>query len=181
MRTVLLLPITVMVAVAAGCGSEGRETAARSVPGRDLTLQPPNAGVEVASAVELQSLRPQQYTARASSRRTHRPASASHSRPTQPKVVLAAVAPAPVLAVPASAPVASPAVASEPVNDRELPPGKTVTIIPASSGPSTVLDDTDEFPGVRGGTMVTRGGGTCRPRGRRPGIGIAGVPRPDFR
>jgi len=86
------------------------------------------------------------------------------------------VAPTPVLAL--TEPVAQPV--SAPANDRELLPGNTITVIPASSGPSPNPDATDDFADTRDRTMV-RGGGTCRGRGRGPGIGIATAPRPDFR
>ena len=169
MRTIFLFPLTALVAVAAGCGSVGREQATGSVPQRDLTLVTQTAGVEVASPVETHQLRVQH--------RTVRPVFSS--RPLEPKVSLASVTvPAPVLAVPE--PVAQPAsTAATPANDRELLPGKTATVIPASSGPSAGSDGTDELPATRGRTMVGHGGRGCR--GRGPGIGIAGAPRPDFR
>ena len=167
MRTIILLPLT-LIAVAAGCGSEVSD--ARSVPQRDLTLVTRTHEVKIASPVETQQLRTQQRTVRA-------------SKPSArlAKVHLATVrAPAPVLT--AAQPVAQPAsIAAAPHNDRELLPGKTVTVIPASSGPSPSSDWTDDLPAARGRTRVTGGGGTCRGRGRSPGIGIAAAPRPDFR
>ena len=178
MRTSFLLPLTVLVAVAAGCASEAREQAARSVPQRDLTLVTQTPAVEIASPVELQQVRIQRRTARQAPRSSR-----------EPKIILAAVA-APLSALgPGSAPalaVPEPAVqpastASTPANDRELLPGKTVTVIPASSTPSTGSDGTDELPATRGRTKVAHGGGGCRGRGRGPGIGIANAPRPDFR
>ena len=174
MRTTFLLPLTALVAVVAGCGSEVREQAALSVPQRDLTLVTQTAEVKIASPVETQQPRP-----------AARLAPAHRSRPLQPKVKLADLWTPPPLPA-ASQPVAQPAsTAPTPEegassdNDRELLPGKTVTLIPVSSGPSTGSDRTDELPEVRGRTMVARGGGTCRGRGRGPGIGAA--PRPDFR
>jgi hypothetical protein len=175
MRTAFLLPIAAVVAVVAGCGSEAREQRARSLPERDLTLVTQTAGVEIASPVEMQQLR------------IHHRAIRQAPRPSRkPKIHLAAVAAplaplgagsAPILAVPE--PVAQPATATvTPANDRELLPGKTVSVIPASSGPSTGSDRADELP-PEGRTMVARGGGTCRGRGRGPGI--AAAPRPDFR
>jgi hypothetical protein len=164
MRTVFLLPLMALVAVAAGCGSQAREQAARSVPQRDLTLVTQTPGVEIASPVETQQLRIHHRTIRQAPRSSR-----------EPKIILAAVAAAaPIPAVPQ--PVAQPA--STPANDRELLPGKTVTVIPASSTPSTGSDTANEPP-PEGRTMVARGGGTCRGRGRGPGI--AGAPRPDFR
>jgi hypothetical protein len=165
MRTVFLLSLTALVAVVAGCGSVGREQATRSVPQRDLTLVPQTSAVDIASPVETQQLRVQHQTVR-------------HS---QLAVRLAAVTlPAPVLAVPVpgAQPVRMPAT---PANDRELLPGKTITVIPASSTPSTGSDGTDELPATRGRTKVAHGGGGCRGRGRGPGIGMAPAPRPDFR
>jgi hypothetical protein len=161
MRTIVLFPLTALVAVAAGCGSGEQGT--RSVPQRDLTLVQQTPAVEIASPVETHQLRVQDRTVR-------------HS---QLAVRLAAVTlPAPVLAVPepVTQPVSTPVT---PANDRELLPGKTVTVIPASSTPSTGSDGTDELPATRGRTMVAHGGGGCR--GRGPGIGMAPAPRPDFR
>ena len=168
MRTSFLFPLTALVAVAAGCGSEGREQATRSTPQRDLTLVTQTAGVEIASSVETQQLRIHHRTIRQAPRSSR-----------EPKIILAAVA-APIPAVPQ--PVAQPAsTAATPANDRELLPGKTVTVIPASSGPSAGSDRADELPLAEGRTKVARGGGTCRGRGRGPGIGRAPAPRPDFR
>jgi hypothetical protein len=170
MRTIVLFPLTALVAVAAGCGSAGREQATRSTPPRDLTLVTQTAGVEIASPVEVQQLRIHQRTIRQAPRSSR-----------EPKIILAAAAvAAPVLAVPepAAQPVSTEAT---PANDRELLPGKTVTMIPASSTPSTGSDAADEPPPEQGRTMVARGGGTCRGRGRGPGIGMAPAPRPDFR
>jgi hypothetical protein len=164
MRIIVLFPMTVLVAVAAGCGSLGREQATRSVPQRNLTLVPQTPAVEIASPVETRQLRIQHRTVR-------------HS---QLAVRLAAVAvPTPVLAI--AQPVAQPTTTAAPANDRELLPGKTVTVIPAGSTPSTGSDVTDEIPAARGRTMAARGKGGCRGRGRGPGIGMGPAPRPDFR
>lgn len=179
MRTSFLFPLTALVAVVAGCSSEVREHASGSLPQRDLTLVPQTSAVETASPVETHQLRVQH--------RTVRPAFSSGPR--EPKVSFASVTvpvaalgggSAPVLAVPE--PVAQPAsTAATPANDRELLPGKTVTVVPASSGPSAGSDRADDLPPAEGRTMVARGGGTCRGRGRGPGIGMAPAPRPDFR
>jgi hypothetical protein len=179
MRTTVLLPLTALVAVLAGCGSEGREQAAGAVPKRDLTRVPQAPEVEVASPVEIERLRIQRRTASPSQWAT-RPASASRSS-RQPKIIFAAVAAStPTLAVPE--PVAQPAsTASTSDNSRELLPGKTVTVIPASSGASAGSDTADELPPAKGRIKAARGGGTCRGRGRGPGIGMAPAPRPDFR
>jgi hypothetical protein len=178
MRTVYLFPLMALVVVA-GCGSEAKDQASGSVPQRDLTLVPQTPAVEIASAVETHQPRVQD--------RTVRPAFSSHTR--EAKVSLASVTvpvaalgagSAPVLAIPE--PVVQPAsTAAASANDRELLPGKTVTVIPVSNTPSTSSDGPDELPAARGRTMVAHGGGGCRGRGRGPGIGIANAPRPDFR
>ncbi len=94
MRTILLFPLSAVVAVVAGCGSEVTEHGARSLPQRDLTLVTQTAQVEIASPVETQQPRPAARLARA-----------RRSSPLEPKVVLAAVA-APLAALGAgSAPV----------------------------------------------------------------------------
>lgn len=174
MRTAYLLPFTAMVAVVAGCGSQGTESAARSVPQRDLTLAAQTRAVDIASPVELQNLRTQARAVRPAQRTSR------HPSPVAPKPAPVAVA-APAV-VRASYPVAEPAnPALEAANDRELLPGKTVTLIPASSGPSTTPEWTDEGPATGGRSLGVRGGGKCPGRGRGPGIGIATAPRPDFR
>jgi hypothetical protein len=172
MRTVL--PLTVTLAVAfAGCGSEGRGPAAGSIQQRDLTLATAAPQVDIASSVELKNLRSKHRSAR-QSRLTSRRSGFIRTKPAP-----AAVAAEPAILLAASPPVTQPA--SEPANDRELPPGKTVTLIPMSSGPSTATDTTDDLPPGKGRSIVIGSGGTCRGRGRGPGIGIARAPRPDFR
>jgi hypothetical protein len=170
MGKIFLLPLPVVViAVAAGCGSEGRKQTALALPPRDLTLQAQTAEIEIASPVELQQLRPRRQTMRPS-RRTTRPRPAAIVA--EPVVTLAVADSAPQSASPAPIPA----------NDRELLPGTTVTVIPASSGPSTTPEWTDEPPRTKGpGFVVVRGGGTCPPRGVRRGIGVAAFPRPHFR
>jgi hypothetical protein len=175
MRTSFLLPVTALVALAAGCGSDIKESASRSVPQRDLTLATQTSEVKITSPLEMQRPQVQHRTVRHS-----RPARAPRSRPVEPIVRPADLwTPSPVPA--ASQPVAQPvSTAATPANDRELLPGKTVTLIPASAGPSPGPDTAGELPPARGRTMVVGGGGgTCRGRGRGPGIGAA--PRPDFR
>lgn len=166
MRTVLVFPLAALVAVVTGCGSGVSEQKARSLPPRDLTLVTQGAQVEVASPVEMQRVRPQHRTVRL-------------PRTRQPAVIHAVVAATPVLA---AEPVAQPLSPTPiPASDRELLPGKTVTLIPVSSGPSAGLDEPGELPAVRGGIMVGHGGGRCGGGRRGPGIGIATAPRPDFR
>ena len=145
MRAVSLLPLAVAAVVLAGCAAETpskRETATpgageSSIPERDLTLRSPaTPAVAVASPVELSRPAPKVLPTRRIVSR----------RPAKPATVPAPVrAPAPAVEAPAPAPaVALTAVAAEaaPVEEvavgagRELAPGKTVTVIPASSGPS---------------------------------------------
>jgi len=160
MRSIYLLPLTALVAIAAGCGPEVKESG--SVPPRDLTLVTQTPAVKIASAEETQQPRVHRRAPRPS-KPTVRPVRAPRPIPVEPKVQLA------VLTV----------TAPGPANDRELLPGTTVTLIPASTGPSAGPDDTAELPAVHGRTMVARGGGKCRGGGRGPGI--ARAPRPDFR
>jgi hypothetical protein len=169
MRSSFLFPLAAVVALAAGCNSEAREQATGSLPQRDLTLVPQAPQVEIASPVEIQRLRPQHRTVR-------------RSIPLDAKVRLAAVW-TPVAVRAAPEPVTQPtSEAATPASDRELLPGRTVTVIPVSSGPATGTDTTNDLPAAEGRTRVARGGGgTCRGRGRGPGIGMAPAPRPDFR
>jgi len=170
MRSIFLLPLTV-IAAAAGCGSQPAEQVTGSVPKRDLTLATHTLEVKAASPVEVERAPIATRTVHLS-RRAPRPTRIAKS----PLADIAA--PSPVLPVPqpAQQPVAATTI---PANDRELLPGKTITLIPASSGSTAGPDETDMPPTVRGGAMVTRGGGRCGGRGRRPGIATA--PRPDFR
>ena len=172
MRTRLLLPLTLtLTAAAAGCrtASDGTEQVAFQVPQRDLTLQQAEAPqVEVASPVEL---------ARAPVQQTRTPRQHRASKP-EPAPLPAAesnddattATPAPAtVAAPASIAAAEPAAAPDPY---ALPPGKTVTVIPASSGPSSDPGWTDQGPPDerRGTTIYTGGrGGDCG--GRHPGRG----------
>jgi hypothetical protein len=183
MRAAFLLPLAFTTALLAGCGSAvprppEQETATRrgALPDRDLTLRAATpAAVVVASPVEL--ARP--VTA---PRRTSRPAVARKSAgvPTPERPPAAA----PVAAEPVAAePVAAAAAPVEPAPEersagagRELAPGRTVTLVPASSGPTVEADEDDSWlPSERPrGVLGGSGGGTCRPRGGMRGIGVAG-------
>jgi hypothetical protein len=163
MRTVALLTLAAAMTALVGCGSGDKDETALAVPDRDLTLATPASDGEIASPVELGQLRAQPQTARRS-RSIHRAAAAARAAP----------APAPVLRTTDA--VAQPASIAEAINDRELPPGKTITIIPVSSGPSGAAEPTDEIPMIERQGMR---GGRCPPR-RRPGIGIAVRPRPNL-
>ena len=170
MRIVLLLPFAAIVA-ASGCGSERTKQPAPSVPERDLTLQISRSPqVEIASPVELQRIPAEPRTNHAF-RRTRR------SAPVFQPTILPAALKSTATAIPVSQPAAEPVtVVSESANPHELPPGKTITIIPASSGPSTASDPADDAPGSRtrmGGAVGGGHGGTCRGRGRGIGGGSA--------
>lgn len=172
MRIVFLLPLAAVVA-ASGCGSERTKQPAPSVPERDLTLQTAlSAQVEIASPVELQRI-PAEPQGGHAVRRTRR-----HAPAFQPTIAPAALKSTTATAIPVLQPAAEPVtVVSEPANPHELPPGKTITIIPASSGPSTASDPSDDAPGGRtrmgGAVGGGHGGGTCRGRGRGIGGGSA--------
>jgi hypothetical protein len=188
MRTASILPLAFTAAVMAGCTAEShqasnQETAsyageATGLTHRDLTLQKPATPVvEVASPVELS--RPAPEPAR---RPRHAPKPAPSPVPEPiPEASPAAQAAVPVPTVTVAEVLAQPA----PVEDvavgvgRELAPGKTVTVIPASSGPSLDTEDPAWAPPGTGRGMIIGGGGggrggTCRPRGGVRGIGIAG-------
>jgi uncharacterized membrane protein YgcG len=182
MRTLLLISISVGAIGALGCGSKGKEAPAPSVARRDLTVPAPPPKVEVASAVELGRIHPP--------RPKHSPRALRRARPAAPKVQ-----PAVVAAQPSSppAPAAAPVPRfrqPEPVNDRELPPGETVTVIPASSGPTTADVGAGHGEGwgtggsgmggggsgMGGGGSGMGGRGRCPGGGVGPGIGIAQRP-----
>jgi hypothetical protein len=173
MRSLLLVPFAALWAVVIGCRTQDTGQAALSDPPRDLALLAQAPEVAIASPVELGELRSHGTARRVL--RTRRPA----PPPRQRLVPNSAAAVVPVIqATDVLEPLNTPTV---PINDRELPPGKTITLIPASSGPSTAIEPSDEVPTVRIGSHGGRAGGRCGPRGRRPGIGIAAAPRPDFR
>jgi len=186
MRAVSMLPLAVAAVVLTGCAAESplnHETAssgagAAVLPERDLTLQSPASPVvAVASPVELSRPAPKaRPTRQIVSRRPPNPAPAPAPAPVR-YAAPAVEAPAPVPAV------TMPEVEAQPtrVEDvavgagRELAPGKTVSAIPASSGPSYAPEADDSWlpEGPARGIMVG-GGDTCRRRGGARGIGIAG-------
>ena len=157
MRTRFLLSLTIVVAAnASGCGKQEQEETATALQ-RDLTLAAPAANVEIASPVELQ--RPEPRATRSRAPRRH--VSARKSSTIDPEPTPSAVVIEPSLRAAVTAP--------EPVSGRELPPGKTVTLIPASSGPSTAID-----PDVDEGLLMIQRGHWCPPP--RPGIGAGRPP-----
>ncbi len=162
----------VSVGVLGACGTGDLE---RSAPAealqRDLTLQTAAVEpVEVASAVELRRPEPPRTDA-PRPRPTPKPVAAPTSKPA-PK---AAPAPEPVAApVPVSVAVAD-APAPAPTG-RELEPGQTVTVLPASTGPSGAGPDDVYLPESPGRSIFKPGAGDCPHPPRRGGrpIGIIG-------
>jgi hypothetical protein len=176
MRIVILLPLALAAVAAGGCrtASEGTEQAALGVPQRDLTLQQAAAPeVEIASPVEL-ARAPSERPTTQPPRRAHRAAPARHPEATLPEVAPATLTPPPVPAQPRATALA--ASAPEEADPHALAPGDSVTIIPASSGPTTPTDWTDQRPsGRERGVEVGGGGhgGRCKPRGTgMPGRGL---------
>jgi hypothetical protein len=172
MRPSSLTPLLALL-IAGGCGPAPEETGrASTVPTRDLTLErAPAPAVAVASPLEV-SRRPEQPKA-------HRPRRASPpakgpapaSRPAPPDAAPVAV-PAPVPAVAATPAPAKPALAEASADPRVLEPGQTVTVIPASNGPSVGSDPAAAPPSRAGrAIMIGRGqGGTCQPHGALRGV-----------
>jgi hypothetical protein len=179
MRTAFLISLAFTAAVVAGCGgeisktSEREETASRTMapPERDLTLSVPRiAETEVASAVELALPKPVPAPTRV---HRPRPRPAPAPAPTaEPEPYAAAEA---VSAAAESEALAEPAPVDEAASGgRELAPGRTVTIVPVSTGPSVAADEGDSWlPSEPSRGVLVGGGGTCRRRGGGGGIGIA--------
>ncbi len=185
MRTILLLPLALAAAAAAGCHAtpDGTEQTAFSVPARDLTLQQTETPqVEVASPVELG--RPV-----AERSATHRAPRSTRSRPA-PRLEAAPPSAAPAamreMSVAAPTPPASAATSttSEAPDPHALAPGQSVTIIPVSSGSGSGggsgPDWTDQRPDDAGrGTVIHAGGhgGRCggHGSGRHGGGGFRGL------
>jgi hypothetical protein len=153
MHNRFLIPLALVIAA---CNQPKPEESGVGLQ-RDLTLAAPVANVEIASPVELERPQPRLTRARA----TQRHVSARRS----PPVDLEPVRPAVIIEASLRPMEAAP----EPVNGRELPPGKTVTLIPASSGPSTSTD-----PGVDEGLLMIQRGHWCPPP--RPGVGARRPP-----
>lgn len=154
-RFLLSLPIVIAVATSA-CGEQKQEETGTALR-RDLTLAAPVPNQEIATPVELE--RPQPQATRPRAIRRHVSARISRAK------VLEPIRPAVVV----DAPLPSTDAAPEPATGRELPPGKTITLIPASSGPSPAPD-----PSVDEGLLMIQRGHWCPPP--RPGIGVRRPP-----
>jgi hypothetical protein len=155
-----VLPFGVLV----GCGPGGRATPADApLHARDLTI-PQTAAVpgQVVSSHEVIRAEP----ARRAKPRVPRPSRMG----TAPAPVSLPPAPKPAVVAPAQ-PV--PALMATPVDWKgsaaALEPGQTVTIVPASSGPSPEADEGPAPARERRGGGIRVGGGGCHPRGARGG------------
>ena len=172
---VMTLSAVLSLGLLAGCAGPGRvqETAA-FVPRRDLTLTTADApSVNVASKVELGAAAP--HEARRASRA--RPATVVRPSPRAPVVAPLVVDPAPSPSPVAAAPTAP---ASEAVSadrsGRELAPGATVMVLPASTGGASSGETNAGWSeGIQsrhhGGVMIGGGHGGGRCGGGREGGG----------
>ena len=175
MRSAFLFPLSLSLVVAAGCSSPVKEqAAARSDLKRDLTLVNSTRETAIATPIELGRIRQPagNHNNVAVRHRVvrHRAAARSTAVSSPQPVHVVASTPAPAPAVAQPQPMAP--------DPHELAPGKTVTIIPVSSGPSTAdpMDGFGSRPGY--GTGGSGMGGGERAGG---GSGMGGdCPRPDF-
>jgi hypothetical protein len=165
-----LSPLVLAALLAVACGTEGAKPTGSSVPKRDLTLSGQYAQVDVASPIELR--RPFHQTASHALRRMRQPT--QQFEPTIIPAVLntsSASAPAPLPVKTAAEPAA---IVSQPADPHELLPGKTITLIPVSNGPTSdgsrgdrPRTSIDHLGGRVGGHGVHGGG--CRGHGGRGG------------
>ncbi len=160
------------VGLLGACGTGGGEGGAPAAAlKRDLTLQNAAApAVEVASAVELGRPEPRQRIA-PRPKPSRKPALAPAPKP-PPKAAPAseqASAPVPLAVAVAEMPAPAP-------TGRELAPGQTVRVLPASTGPSEQGPDDVYLPTEQGRGLFKPGGGNCPHPPRRGGrpIGIVG-------
>jgi hypothetical protein len=180
MRIPIVLPLALAVLALGGCREHSEETeqAALGVSERDLPLQQPTTPeVSVASSTEL-GLTPSERPRAPRPRRVRQPVPAPIPVPAQPDErdhsTVTAVA-TPVAADTQFKPVPLAPDDLEAPDPHALPPGRSVTVIPASAGPSTDGGWTDAGPSRREGRGSAgggpHGGGGCKPRGpgRMPG------------
>jgi hypothetical protein len=169
MRAQSLIPLAFAVVVA-GCASEPQDTGGGSgVPKRDLTLQQaPAPDMAVASRLEVPRPRPERPTVHRP-RRSPEPALAPSRKPAPPDASSNAEAVAVPTVARAPAPSAAPPIVDEAADPHALAPGKTITIVPVSTGPSTGSGrQEDEMPSRAGRAIIMMGGGhgdTCRGHG----------------
>ena len=179
MRIPMILPLALVVLALGGCRGQSEETeqAALGVSQRDLTLQQPTAPeVSVASSTEL-GRTPSERPKAPNPRRARQSTPAPARLPVDPDERGDSAGISVTAAVPADTqfrPVALVPDDLEPPDPHALPPGRSVTVIPASAGPTTDRGWTDAGPSRgEGGASVGGGphGGRCKPRGpgRMPG------------
>jgi uncharacterized membrane protein YgcG len=175
MRNVFLFSLPLSILAAAGCGSPPKEQAARSDLERDLNLVSRTHARAVTSPLELGEVRTQPGNTVSFHRVVrHRPA--RHATTRVAEAVRSAPTARPVIAdVPAPSPATQPAAAA-PADSHELPPGKTVTAIPVSSGPSSSGDGrwSDDIPLMAGSGGSGMGGGGSGMGGGGSGMGGGG-------
>jgi hypothetical protein len=141
MHKVFLLSLAI---VAAACGTPEPEPAVPAVTERDLTLPVPPSSSRAEVVRPAQVGRPiQQHPAR----RPHKP---SHPAPVllEPVIIPARYEPLPIIPIPFSTLGQSPLTTSEPADEHELLPGKTVMVIPSSSGIQELSPGGDTPPTV---------------------------------
>lgn len=175
MRNAFLFSLPLTIVAAAGCGSQPKEQAARSDLERDLTLVSKAPDRAVTSPLELGEVRIHPGNSVSFHRVVrHRPARHATTREAEP--VRSAPSARPVIAdVSAPSPAAQPA-AAVPADSHELPPGKTVTVIPVSSGPSSSGGEggPEDIPLMAGTGGSGMGGGGSGMGGGGSGMGGGG-------
>lgn len=163
------------VGVLGACGTGGERSAPADALKRDLTLQPTGAtaaipAVEVASPVELRRPEPPRRTAqRPRPTPTKAPAPKPDPAPDAAPSVEQVSAPVPVSVAIAEQPAPAP-------TGRELAPGQTVTVLPASAGPADQGPSDVYLPTEPARGIFKPGAGDCPHPPRRGGrpIGIVG-------
>ena len=175
MRQALTCAAALTLGLTAGCapGDSGARQRAEDRPGleRNLTLTTSApVAAQVASAVELG--RPEAPKATTPRRRsTPKPVPAPSKAPPRPEAAptpeqVAVAVPVAVAAIDMAAPVETPV-----GNDRELAPGQTITIVPASDGPSGGGGGDIALPTEPGRGVFAGGARGCP----HPPRGISGV------
>jgi|GEM_PF-2203353 len=177
MRNVSLYSLALTIVAVAGCSSQPKERPARSDLERDLTLASRVADSTVTSPLELGEARAQvgntfHRVVQLRSVARHRPARRATAKVAEP--VRSAPISQPVIADVAAPGPGAEAATAIPADSRELLPGKTVTVIPVSSGPSPSGGERGpEYNPFMGGTG--RGGGGSGMGGGGSGMGGSGM------
>ena len=180
MRNAFPFSLPLAIIAAAGCGSQPKEQAARSDLERDLTLVSRAPDKAVASPLELREVRSQPRKTVDPGNTIHKAARVVRHRPARHVTTRVAdpVRPAPPApAVVADVSVPGPAASvpeAVPADSHELPPGKTVSVIPASSGPSTAGSGPEDIPVMVGTGGSGMGGGGSGMGGGGSGMGGGG-------